>query len=172
MTVLIIFFLADSKLFCIAPGTSLAFPSPTPTLPLPSPTTEIAEKLNLRPPLTTLATLEIRTTVSINSCSSSTFSRCEKLFTSFTDTLCSRSNFSRGVASSSSVWLDTTVSLSGPVLASSSIPVVSPTGVSVVPAFSSLATSVDLTSISHIYTTLYGRRSASLTPSANALTTP
>src|SRR5210317_831904 len=51
----IIFFLAFSTPLRIASGTSFALPRPYPTFPLPSPTTTRAEKLNRRPPLTTLA---------------------------------------------------------------------------------------------------------------------
>src|ERR671937_1738335 len=50
------FRLATSTPLRIASGTSRALPSPAPTRPLPSPTTISAEKENLRPPLTTLAT--------------------------------------------------------------------------------------------------------------------
>src|SRR5947209_1873091 len=60
-------FFASSTPFLIASGTSSAFPSPAPTWPRPSPTTTIAEKLNRRPPLTTLDTRLICTTRSVNS---------------------------------------------------------------------------------------------------------
>src|ERR1043165_6436667 len=53
----------------MASGTSLALPRPTPTCPLPSPTTTSAEKLNRRPPLTTLATRLMWTTRSCRSSS-------------------------------------------------------------------------------------------------------
>src|SRR5918997_4878565 len=53
----------------IAAGTVFALPRPTPTRPLPSPTTTRALKLNRRPPLTTLATRRISTTLSWNSLS-------------------------------------------------------------------------------------------------------
>ena len=56
--------LARSWPFWMAAGTVLAFPRPVPTLPLPSPTTTRAEKLKRRPPLTTLATRRISTTLS------------------------------------------------------------------------------------------------------------
>ena len=46
----------SSTAFRIASGTSLAFPVPIPTKPWPSPTTTRTEKLNRRPPFTTLAT--------------------------------------------------------------------------------------------------------------------
>src|SRR5262249_22853884 len=51
----------------MASGTSLALPRPTPTCPLPSPTTTSAEKLNRRPPFTTLATRLMLTTRSLRS---------------------------------------------------------------------------------------------------------
>ena len=63
------FFLASSIPLVIASVTSLAFPRPYPTTPFPSPTTTIAEKLNRRPPLTTLATRFIATTFSLRSMS-------------------------------------------------------------------------------------------------------
>src|SRR5690606_17939532 len=50
------FFRAFSLPLRIASGTSFALPKPTPTCPSSSPTTTSAEKLNRRPPLTTLAT--------------------------------------------------------------------------------------------------------------------
>ncbi len=63
------FFLASSIPFAIASVTSFALPKPYPTTPLPSPTTTMAEKLNLLPPFTTLATRLIATTRSFNSIS-------------------------------------------------------------------------------------------------------
>src|SRR5919206_4155998 len=51
----------------MAAGTVFALPNPTPTRPCPSPTTTRALKLNLRPPLTTLATRRISTTLSWSS---------------------------------------------------------------------------------------------------------
>src|SRR5215211_7862765 len=59
--------LARSWPLPIAAGTVFALPRPTPTLPFPSPTTTRALKLNRRPPLTTLATRRISTTLSWNS---------------------------------------------------------------------------------------------------------
>ena len=56
-SILTIFLLAWSKAFCIAIGTSLAFPLPKPIFPFPSPTTVTAVNPKIRPPLTTLATL-------------------------------------------------------------------------------------------------------------------
>src|SRR5678815_2256642 len=61
------FFFAFSPPFRMASGTSLALPRPTPTWPLPSPTTTSAEKLNRRPPFTTLATRLMLTTRSLRS---------------------------------------------------------------------------------------------------------
>src|SRR4026207_739457 len=62
--------------FFMADGTSFALPTPKPTTPLPSPTTTSALKLRFLPPLTTLVTRLIDTTVSlISSCAASTFSR-------------------------------------------------------------------------------------------------
>src|ERR1700687_351523 len=61
------FFFAFSPPLRIASGTSLAFPSPTPTWPAPSPTTTSAAKENRRPPLTTLATRLMLTTRSVRS---------------------------------------------------------------------------------------------------------
>src|SRR5688500_6773383 len=62
--------------FLIAEGTSLALPTPKPTTPWPSPTTTSALKLRFLPPLTTLVTRLIDTTVSlISSCEASIFSR-------------------------------------------------------------------------------------------------
>src|SRR6266568_178533 len=60
-------FFAWSPPLRIASGTSLAFPRPTPTWPAPSPTTTRAEKLNRRPPFTTLATRLMWTTLSFRS---------------------------------------------------------------------------------------------------------
>ena len=54
--------LACSVALRMASGTSRALPAPCPARPLPSPTTTSAVKLNLRPPLTTLATRLIVTT--------------------------------------------------------------------------------------------------------------
>src|SRR5512132_4080522 len=53
----------------MASGTSFALPRPTPTWPAPSPTTTSAEKLNRRPPFTTLATRLMWTTLSWSSSS-------------------------------------------------------------------------------------------------------
>src|SRR5215510_7865237 len=64
---LIRFFFAASMPFLIADGTSLALPTPKPTMPCPSPTTTRALKLRFLPPLTTLVTRLIDTTVSLNS---------------------------------------------------------------------------------------------------------
>src|SRR5262245_43522119 len=61
------FFFAFSPPLRMASGTSLALPRPTPTWPLPSPTTTSAEKLNRRPPFTTLATRLMLTTRSLRS---------------------------------------------------------------------------------------------------------
>lgn len=58
---------AFSVPFLMASGTSFALPCPTPKLPFLSPTTTNAEKLNRRPPLTTLAHRLMLTTFSINS---------------------------------------------------------------------------------------------------------
>src|SRR5262245_52166939 len=69
-------FFAASIPFLIAEGTSFALPTPNPTTPWPSPTTTSALKLRFLPPLTTLVTRLIETTVSlISSCEASTFSR-------------------------------------------------------------------------------------------------
>ena len=63
------FFFAASMPFLIADGTSFALPMPKPTTPWPSPTTTSALKLRFLPPLTTLVTRLIDTTVSlISSC--------------------------------------------------------------------------------------------------------
>src|SRR5687767_15868924 len=62
--------------FLIADGTSLALPTPKPTTPWPSPTTTSALKLRFLPPLTTLVTRLMLTTVSFrSSCPASIFSR-------------------------------------------------------------------------------------------------
>src|SRR5687767_8616494 len=62
--------------FLIAEGTSLALPTPKPTTPCPSPTTTSAEKLRFLPPLTTLVTRLMATTVSRrSSCDASMRSR-------------------------------------------------------------------------------------------------
>src|SRR5690349_7912456 len=62
--------------FLIAEGTSLALPTPKPTTPWPSPTTTRALKLRFLPPLTTLVTRLIETTVSFrSSCDGSIRSR-------------------------------------------------------------------------------------------------
>src|SRR6187551_2283151 len=53
--------------FFLAAGTSLALPTPKPTMPWPSPTTTRALKLRFLPPLTTLVTRLMDTTVSLNS---------------------------------------------------------------------------------------------------------
>src|SRR5687768_12243589 len=60
----------------MADGTSFALPTPKPTTPWPSPTTTSALKLRFLPPLTTLVTRLIETTVSLmSSCAGSIFSR-------------------------------------------------------------------------------------------------
>src|SRR5436190_15214830 len=65
-------FFADSMPFLIAEGTSFALPMPKPTTPWPSPTTTRALKLRFLPPLTTLVTRLMDTTVSlISSCAGS-----------------------------------------------------------------------------------------------------
>src|SRR4030042_1049768 len=61
------FFFASSIPLRIASGPSCASPRPLPTVPFPSPTTTRALKPNLPPPFTTLATLLIFTTRSVNS---------------------------------------------------------------------------------------------------------
>src|SRR5690606_21878072 len=61
------FFFACSVPLRIASGTSFALPRPAPTWPLPSPTMTRAEKLNRRPPLTTLAQRLMSTTRSTSS---------------------------------------------------------------------------------------------------------
>src|SRR5258706_523911 len=60
------FFFACSPPLRMASGTSFALPRPAPTCPCPSPTTS-GEKLNRRPPLTTLATRLMLTTRSFSS---------------------------------------------------------------------------------------------------------
>src|SRR6185369_16535267 len=70
------FFFAASIPFLIADGTSFALPTPNPTTPWPSPTTTSALKLRFLPPLTTLVTRLILTTVSLrSSCDGSMRSR-------------------------------------------------------------------------------------------------
>src|SRR5688572_16958132 len=70
------FFFAASIPFLMADGTSFALPTPKPTTPWPSPTTTSALKLRFLPPLTTLVTRLIETTVSLmSSCDASIFSR-------------------------------------------------------------------------------------------------
>src|SRR5207249_6291829 len=62
--------------FLIAEGTSFALPTPNPTTPWPSPTTTSALKLRFLPPLTTLVTRLMLTTVSFrSSCDGSMRSR-------------------------------------------------------------------------------------------------
>src|SRR5215216_3527799 len=69
-------FFAASMPFLIAEGTSFALPTPKPTTPWPSPTTTSALKLRFLPPLTTLVTRLMLTTVSLrSSCDASIFSR-------------------------------------------------------------------------------------------------
>src|SRR6187549_3164662 len=69
-------FFAASMPFLMAEGTSFALPTPKPTMPWPSPTTTRALKLRFLPPLTTLVTRLMDTTVSLNSvCPASIFSR-------------------------------------------------------------------------------------------------
>src|SRR5437763_16619103 len=65
MEMSIMVFLAISMPFLMAAGTSLALPEPKPTRPFPSPTTTRALKLKFLPPLTTLVTRLIWTTLSI-----------------------------------------------------------------------------------------------------------
>ena len=60
-------FFAASIPFLIAEGTSFALPTPKPTTPWPSPTTTSALKLRFLPPLTTLVTRLMFTTVSFRS---------------------------------------------------------------------------------------------------------
>src|SRR5262245_24261742 len=70
------FFLAASIPFLMAEGTSFALPTPKPTTPWPSPTTTSALKLRFLPPLTTLVTRLMETTVSLmSSCPASMRSR-------------------------------------------------------------------------------------------------
>src|SRR4029077_10000863 len=61
------FFFAASMPFLIAEAPSFAFRTPRPTTPWPSPTTTSALKLRFLPPLTTLVTRLICTTVSLRS---------------------------------------------------------------------------------------------------------
>src|SRR5262245_59509081 len=61
------FLLALSIPLAIAWGTSLALPAPYPTCPRPSPTTTSAEKRKFFPPLTTLVTELMWTTLSFSS---------------------------------------------------------------------------------------------------------
>jgi len=63
----IMFRFATSTPLRIASGTSRALPMPAPTRPFWSPTTIRAEKENLRPPFTTLATRFRLTTLSVTS---------------------------------------------------------------------------------------------------------
>src|SRR6476620_1278168 len=64
------FFLACCTAFAMATGTSAALPLPMPTQPCPSPTTTSAQKLKRLPPLTTLATRLMNTTLSLRLSSS------------------------------------------------------------------------------------------------------
>src|SRR3954447_12975729 len=59
------FFFAASMPFLMADGTSFALPMPNPPTPRPSPTTTSALKLRFLPPLTTLVTRLIDTTLSL-----------------------------------------------------------------------------------------------------------
>src|SRR5205807_321344 len=69
-------FFAASIPFLIAVGTSFALPTPKPTTPWPSPTTTSALKLKFLPPLTTLVTRLMDTTLSLmSSCDGSMRSR-------------------------------------------------------------------------------------------------
>ena len=61
------FFVASSLPLRIASGISVALPRPTPTCPFLSPTTTNAVNFMLRPPLTTLVTRLIVTTLSSSS---------------------------------------------------------------------------------------------------------
>src|SRR5437667_4714575 len=62
--------------FLMADGTSFALPMPKPATPWPSPTTTRALKLRFLPPLTTLVTRLMETTVSLmSSCDGSMRSR-------------------------------------------------------------------------------------------------
>src|SRR5437764_12150543 len=65
MEIAIMFFLAISMPFLMPAGASLALPEPKPTRPFPSPTTTRALKLKFLPPLTSLVTRLIWTTLSI-----------------------------------------------------------------------------------------------------------
>src|ERR1043166_4773436 len=65
ISIFTMFFLAMSMPFLMAAGTSLALPEPKPTRPAPSPTTTRALKLKFFPPLTTLVTRLMWTTLSI-----------------------------------------------------------------------------------------------------------
>src|SRR5882757_6040681 len=86
------FFFAASMPFLIADGTSFAFPMPKPTTPWPSPTTTSALKLRFLPPLTTLVTRLIDTTLSLmSSCDGSIRSRVRILLLEF------QSRFARSV---------------------------------------------------------------------------
>src|SRR2546425_10259626 len=78
--------------FLIADGTSLALPTPNPTTPWPSPPTTSALKLRFLPPLTTLVTRLIDTTLSLmSSCDGSIRSRVRILLLEF------QSRFARSV---------------------------------------------------------------------------
>src|SRR5215510_4948898 len=78
------FFFAASMPFLIAEGTSFALPMPKPTTPWPSPTTTRALKLRFLPPLTTLVTRLIDTTLSLmSSCEGSIRSRVRILLLEF-----------------------------------------------------------------------------------------
>src|ERR1043166_6507033 len=78
------FFFAASMPFLIADGTSFALPMPKPTTPWPSPTTTSALKLRFLPPLTTLVTRLIDTTLSLmSSCDGSIRSRVRILLLEF-----------------------------------------------------------------------------------------
>src|SRR5262245_17942137 len=68
--------LAASVALRIASGTSRALPWPKPTRPFSSPTTTSAAKPKRRPPFTTLATRLMWTSLSVNSLSSRSRSRC------------------------------------------------------------------------------------------------
>src|SRR6185295_671871 len=86
------FFLAASMPFLIAEGTSFALPMPKPTTPWPSPTTTSALKLRFLPPLTTLVTRLMETTLSLmSSCDGSIRSRVRIPLLEF------QSCFARGV---------------------------------------------------------------------------
>src|SRR3954465_2610034 len=86
------FFFAASMPFLMAEGTSFALPMPKPTTPWPSPTTTSALKLRFLPPLTTLVTRLIDTTLSLmSSCDGSIRSRVRILLLEF------QSRFARSV---------------------------------------------------------------------------